>query len=271
MVLRAITGYRQSMAAFLRESLQLSQEFLSEANFDGAFPHVFGVPSKESPEVHVRNECALLIRKAQLHMLAVLVANKNSNLHSMAVQMRVVLECAAQVVPLANVTAKGSESELNKFLNMREYETFDGIKRFSRDLTSREEITRIILDARRQVGNGRERVPKRVTPTDKVDALASGKSWYDHLSNAFCGSGVEQLSERSVDGGVMSINTDLDELTFATFLDYLADQVIVMLFGYGFLLIAVNGDRQPFESVQDLLNRKRSVSRNMKAAILRQF
>ena len=38
------------------------------------------------------------LNKAQIHIAAVLVANESNNLHSLAVQMRPVLECAGQVV-----------------------------------------------------------------------------------------------------------------------------------------------------------------------------
>ena len=43
-------------------------------------------------------EGALLLRKARIHTTAVLRANESRNLHSLAVQMRTVLECAGQVV-----------------------------------------------------------------------------------------------------------------------------------------------------------------------------
>ena len=45
-----------------------------------------------------RLHCALLLHKAQMHMVAVLGANESNNLHSLAVQMRPVLECAGQIV-----------------------------------------------------------------------------------------------------------------------------------------------------------------------------
>lgn len=45
-----------------------------------------------------RMHCALLLHKAGLHMVAMLRANDRSNVHSLAVQMRPVLECAGQVV-----------------------------------------------------------------------------------------------------------------------------------------------------------------------------
>ena len=45
-----------------------------------------------------RITCAVLLRKAKIHMVAMLRANENNNVHSLAVQMRPVLECAGQVL-----------------------------------------------------------------------------------------------------------------------------------------------------------------------------
>lgn len=74
----------------------------------------------------------------------------------------------------------------------------------------------------------------------------------------FCCSDPSALKEPSFRGGVLSINTAADDLAFATFLDYLAQQVTTMLFGYGFLLIAMTADHQPFEAALQLLERKGS-------------
>ncbi len=43
-----------------------------------------------------RTMCPLLLRKGRMYTLAVLRANESTNLHSLVVQMRPVLECAGQ-------------------------------------------------------------------------------------------------------------------------------------------------------------------------------
>ena len=55
------------------------------------------VPEDDPARVY-RFICALLLRKARIHALAVLRANKTKNVHSLAVQVRPVLECAGQVL-----------------------------------------------------------------------------------------------------------------------------------------------------------------------------
>ena len=53
---------------------------------------------EDDPTAIFRLMCTLLLRKARLHAIAVLRANETGNVHSLAVQMRPVLECAGQVV-----------------------------------------------------------------------------------------------------------------------------------------------------------------------------
>ncbi len=253
--------YRTCMVNILIESFRMTQQFLSEADFDEAFPNVFGRPTKDHPEVSIRNECGLLIRKAQMHMNAVLRANKGNNLHSLAVHMRVVLECAAQVVSRANAIADGSPKELRRVLNASDYEFKDAMARFSRGSTSKDEAQNMIIAARRSAGDYETKPPKRVTITDRINQLSGGEGWYDHLSKYFCHSQASALAGISFCGGVTSIDTEEDGLAFAMLLDYLTEQVILMLSGYGFLLIAVNGDSQPHDKGLRLLNKKRSAAR----------
>ena len=79
----------------------------------------------------VRQELVLMMYKARLHTVAVLVADSQQNIHSMAVQFRVVLECAANVVSFANMAAHGTLSEYKRHVNMREYEVWSGVPKLA--------------------------------------------------------------------------------------------------------------------------------------------
>ena len=261
-----VNDYRKTMVGLLVEAFRMTQQLLSGADFEKSFPHVFGLPSEDNPEVALRNECGLLIRKSQMHINAVLRANKNNNLHSLAVQMRVVLECAAQVFSKANAAAKGSPKELARVLNESEYDFQYSLASLSRGDIKQHQIRELIKSARIGIDQDRNRVPKRVTIADKIRGLSGGEQWYSHLSKFFCNGEANALRGRSFSGGVMSINTELDELTFAIFLDYLTEQVVKMLAGYGFLLIAINGDSQPFDEALHLLERKRSATKVFRGA-----
>lgn len=258
--------YRRSMTYYLEEAHKMVQQVLSSADFEDAFPHVFGQPSREAPEVYVRNECGLLLRKAQLHTFSAIRANESNNLHSLAVHMRIVLECASQVQSKARTAYEGTEKELKRVLNVSEYNFQYTIGSLSRGTIDHDQIQELILSAREGIDQLGRKPPKKVTLTNKISYLAQGREWYDHLSKYFCDGDVSILAGLSFFGGVTSIKTDADELAFAVFLDYLAEQVITMLVGNGFLLIAVNGDSQPFDRAIDLSNRKRAATRMFRKA-----
>ena len=94
-----LAGCRADMAELLRETVALTGELerLLDATVgwpDGSVRSDFDA----DPAAAVRVLGAGLLRKARVHTCAVLRANETSNLHSLAVQMRPVLECAGQVV-----------------------------------------------------------------------------------------------------------------------------------------------------------------------------
>ena len=57
--------HRRTMADYQTESLRMIQRMLSDANFGESFPHVFGHPSEDDAELSVRNQCGLLLQRAQ--------------------------------------------------------------------------------------------------------------------------------------------------------------------------------------------------------------
>ena len=262
-----LNNYRKTMASDLGESLRMIQELLSDADFEDAFPHVFGHPDELGAEAHIRNECGLLLRKAQLHIVAVLRSNESNNLHSMAVQMRVVLECAVQVVSKANAACKGTRKELKKALNVSEHDYREALVNLSRGRIDAKEISEAIISARAGIGETGTNPPKKVNQTDKIGALPGGAEWYRHLSKFFGHSDAQALTGISYFGGVMSNTTEVDEMAFAAFLDHLTRQVNLMLVGYGFLLIAVNGNEKPFEVALNLSDRNRSSSKSFQKAV----
>ena len=196
-----------------------------------------------------------------MHINAVLRANKKSNLHSLAVHMRIVLECAAQVQSKANATAKGSPKELARVLNESEYDFQYTITSLSRGEIERSQIRELLKSARLETGPDISKSPKRVTISDKISLLPDGEFWYIHLSKYFCKGDVSALRNNPFFGGVLAIDPELHELAFALFLDYLTEQVVKMLAGYGLLLIVIDVDSQLFDETIQLLERKRSATK----------
>ena len=84
--------------AFLNKALALMNDAIGpEVGHEGASLGA-AADTEHDPFVAIQLSARLLMKKARLHVVAVLNANRTSNLHSMAVQMRPALECAGQVV-----------------------------------------------------------------------------------------------------------------------------------------------------------------------------
>lgn len=254
------TAYRQSMEGFTREAAEMIAGVLSEADFKSDFPHLFGHPDDLGEAVGIRNQCGLWLRKAQLHTHAVLLANQSNNLHSMAVQSRVLLECAAPVLSMANAAAKGSAREVKRIMNAVEYETITAMRAVARDSLDPDTLQALVVDARKSVGDLGTRPPKRVTIADRLESITTGYEWYDFLSERFYHSDADTLMGWSRAGGVRQPEGNADEFSFGFFLDYLAGLLFLMIDGYGLLLIAANRD-QVFDDALARLQRKRMAAR----------
>ena len=180
---------------------------------------------------------ALLLRKARIHTDAVLRANETSNLHSLAVQMRPVLECAGQVVFMYQTTfiaphiLMSPESALATFgdrLNADYYQTF---RRITRGEISAEELRETATEARAVVAASFGAAkPKRqkswsLRQADKMTTLPRGREWYHHLSEHFSHATAADWRGFSWCGGVMSMDMIQDQLAFLGFMDYLVEQV----------------------------------------------
>ena len=94
-----IARYRAGTAGLLAQSISTTRDLERSLDVNVGTPE-FAVRSdlEGDPAAPFRYECALLLRKARLHSDAAQRANATNNLHSLAVQMRPILECAGQVV-----------------------------------------------------------------------------------------------------------------------------------------------------------------------------
>ena len=90
---------------------------------------------------------------------------------------------------------------------------------------------------------------------------------YDFISTHFASNRVDFLSGPSALGGVLSVSAGADRPAIALFLDYLAEQCALMLFNFGFVLIAINGDSGPFEEASGLTDRVRADIAKFRSAV----
>ena len=232
-----ITRYRAGMADLVAKTVAMTRDIERLLDVTGGWEEATAqIDLNANPTDGLRIECAVLLRKARLHTVAVQHANKASNLHSLAVQMRPVLECAGQVVFIMhNSIFVGGEHGLNSILDYEDANAFRyiigatkgdvGIKEFQEMISSADAKAAALVGAPRI----RTAKPKRrsLRQADKVAMLANGNSWYDQLSEHFY-HGQADLKGPSWQGGVLSMNTVQDEVTFAVMMDYLVNQVIIM-------------------------------------------
>ncbi len=259
-------AYRKTMARFTLDAVQMISSILAEADFKSSFPQVFGHPDDVGAEVTIRNHCGPLLQKALLHTKAALAANQVNNLHSVAVQSRVVLECGAHVLSMAHGAAKGTSQELNRLINTTEYEMVNTLRSLSRGTFDADDLQAKILRGRQKIGVHGKGRPRRVTIRDKLNYLPDGAEWYDFLSENFCKCDPKTLAHTSLLGGVIQPPKDAESFAFGFFLDYLAGLLLQMLVGYSFLVIGADGDSQLFDDALALLERKRKAARSFRSA-----
>lgn len=259
----SIEAYHDLMLTFIHEALQLIADAFSRPKFDKMHPDyrrkLLGVQDLNH-EDHVRQELVLMMYKARLHTAAVLAADSQHNIHSMAVQFRVVLECAAHVASFANMAAHGSRREYERHTNMVEYEVWSASTKLAGSFKLRAELREALHKARMEVGYRVQNDPKRVTISDTMSQLVLGQEWYKYLSENFCGGDASVLPQGPFYGGVVSTNSELSQFVRALFLDYLAYYLIVMATGAGLLLSIISDGLKLFELGSDLLARKRKAA-----------
>ncbi|MDE2807941.1 MAG: hypothetical protein OXN90_05935 [Gemmatimonadota bacterium] len=264
---KVVSEYRENMAGCLQASLTGINDFLSPVDFDGIFVPINQAKFDDDPAIAFRKMSYLLIAKARLHVFAALCANKSSNIHSLAVQMRPALECAGQVVSIfKDLYGKdpSGEERISRYVNADYYQT---VIRLSRGQIDHNEILNQINAA----------VPMRTVPvrkiksfkeSEKVRDLEFGDNWYGHLSDCFFHSDLPTLKSHSYFGGVSSCNTMHDEYGFAALMDYLAHQVMVMV-----TYAAVRPDDcleedKRFDKAVELLKKKKAVSEGFRRKLM---
>ncbi|MDE0132991.1 MAG: hypothetical protein OXN79_11640 [bacterium] len=194
----------------------------------------------DDPVDAFRTETALALRKARIHSAAAIWANKTNSLHSLAVQMRPVLECAGQVVFLFHNLIIAPDLEMPRELDIEvvgariDADHFHTLRRRTRGQVSAEELLEVEAQAQEAAaawaGAPRpiRRKKRRFTQEDKVKPLPRGPEWYGYLSEHFCHATAAEWKGLSYRGSVVSTNQVEDELAFLKMMGYLAPTVALM-------------------------------------------
>ena len=236
-----VARYREDMARMLAEVIETTRKLEQRMAITGGWRKASAELDLESdPSATLRFQGALLLRKARVHSLAVLRANETNNLHSLAVQMRPVLECAGQVLfiihytilaPGVQISPENAAMTYGNRLNADFYQSF---RKLTRGQINREELRKMATQAQVDAATSFEAVkPKqqkswKFNQADKVANLAKGDAWYAFLSDHFIHGKSANLKGFSWQGGVMSIDQVEDEFAFLGLMSYLVEQVALM-------------------------------------------
>lgn len=232
---------RAGMAELLTEAVALTRKLEQRLDFVGGWPEASQrIDFDADPAAGVRIAAALLLRKARLHTVAVLRANETNNLHSLAVQMRPVLECAGQVVfyfhnlviaPDLLISRERALDMLGNRLNADHYQT---LRARTKGKISPEELREVEAQAEEAAAafvgasKPKRRKGRRLNQSDKVATLQGGQESYRYLSEHFSHGKVANWRGVSFRGGVVSIDRVEDEFAFLGSMDYLVNQVAIM-------------------------------------------
>ena len=236
-----VARYRAGMAELLTKAVAMTLKLEQWLDVTGGWREATAeIDLDADPAATLRIQGALLLRKARIHTVAVLRANETSNLHSLAVQMRPVLECAGQVVflfdhtiiaPTLRIAPDRAAEVVGNRLNADHYQT---LRRRTKGDVSPEELRAVEEQAQEAAAASvgapkpRRRKERRFNQADKVAPLAGGRAWYDYLSKHFSHGKVAAWRGLSWQGGVISIDRVEDEFAFLGMMDYLVNQVAHM-------------------------------------------
>ena len=232
---------RADMARLLTETLETTRKIERRLAVSGGWREATSeVDLDEDPTATLRIQGALLLRKARIHTVAVLRANETGNLHSLAVQMRPILECAGQVVFIFQTTMiapdvlMSREKAITTLGNRLNADFYQTLARRTKGHVSLKELRKMGIqaqaDAAASVGAAKPKRQKSwsLNQTDKVASLAKGREWYNYLSNRFTHGDLADWKGLSWRGGVISINKVEDQFAFLGLMSYLVDQVALM-------------------------------------------
>ena len=234
--------YRSAMAEVLTKSLSLMAEAIGTDTGEEEFTPGRAADIERDPFVAIQLQARLLVKKARLHVIAALSANRNSNLHSLSVQMRPALECAGQVVLVFHnlfTAMRPDPDAIGRYLNADFYQT---MQRLTQGQLGHDYLLKEIASADPAAPR---RKAKRFNESDTVKSLEGGPDWYSFLSDRFHHRNVDALEGPSCLGGVMSNNTTVDQLAFAESLGYFAHQILVMV-SHAALSPTTNLETDPF-------------------------
>ncbi len=232
---------RAGMAELVTQAVATTRKLERRLDVTGGWPEDSArIDFDDDPAAAFRIVGALLLRKARIHTDAVLRANETSNLHSLAVQMRPVLECAGQVVFLFRNTIIAPDLLMSRERAVEvvgarlDNDHFHTFRRLTKGQVSPEELREVEAQAQEAAAlavgatKPQRRKKRRFTQADKVAPLPKGSEWYSYLGEHFGHGRAADWRGLPWRGAVISMDTVQDQFAFLGFMNYLVDQVARM-------------------------------------------
>lgn len=268
---------RAGMAELLMKVLETTRKLERRLDVNGGWNEATAkIDINADPVASLRITGALLLRKARIHIVAVLRANETNNLHSLAVQMRPVLECAGQVVfafrntiiaPNLLMSRENAAAMFGNRLNADFYQTF---LRRTKGQISPQKLQEMGMQAQAaaaaSLGASKPKRQKSwsLNQADKVEILPGGRKWYRYLSEHFSHGRVADWRGFSWRGGVVSIDKVEDEFAFLGLMSYLVEQVAHMNAAIALCPVAGDTGNQWDQWVEPMLAQLRDVRESSK-------
>lgn len=255
---------RAALAVHLAEAQQLLQQNLNEIDLDKPLFDFPEEPSDEDILSDIFRIYSLVMRKEGFHVAAVLRANEQDNLHSLGVQTKVLIECAAEITSISRLAVEKTPEALEYLANSLEYDHNYWLLSLTGGAISKEELRASIMKARANVGVFDDKHPKKVTLSERVSILTQGRMYWDHLSDSFCHTTPDRLRGTPGLGGVMPAPELQFDLAFADIMNSAQHYACWSLVAYGALKIN-RGTSQLFDDALALSQRARETAAPFRA------
>ena len=249
---------RTALAKHLEETQGLIQQSLSDIDLDGFLANFSEKIKLDDGDARYRY--ALIVRKIGFHVAALLLANLQNNVHSAGVHARVLVECAAEIVPVGNAAGKGMSEEAKRILNAQEYDSMYLLLQMSGGRITREELEARIKEAREAIGISNGKPPTKVSLTDRVAALTEGKQWYTYLSDSFCHTDVISLRNVPGLGGILPASAIQQHVALITIMNCAMTYIGQSLMAFGIIRITEGDESRYFDDALALLERARETT-----------
>ena len=249
---------RATLAKHLEEAQELLQRSLKDIDLDGFLSEL---PKAVTPDdADARYQYGLIMRKMGFHIAAILLANRQNNVHSARVHARVIVECAANIVPVANAAGKGISEEAKRIFNAQEYDANYFLLRMSRGRITREELEANVTRTREAIGLFDGKQPTRVSLTDRIAVLTQGKQWYAYLSDSFSHTDAVRLRGVPGLGGILPPPTAQLDVALVVIMNCVMTYIGQSLMAYGVIRITAGDSSQYFDHALALFERARETA-----------